>query len=579
MRNEGEFLRFEEGFVLSHSKLSAILKNLQELMGFWSLPIEPFHWYRIEPSNAQWRINGLLGWKLAVILSNATQVNELLGPRYRLNASLVKRGVLLAGEILSSSVPASGIEARPPLYGWQAEALEIWDREEGQRGLVEAATGTGKTRLALECIGKFFIQHPRGVACVLVPRQPLFDQWQEELREHFGAIPDQEYARRGNGHDDGIGENTQIVICTQQTAVLNADARYGCTLIRDLDRPGRDVLIVVDEAHHLGADKTFDRLVKHIPRRFCTLGLTATPMRRDGRMERVYRYFQHPESDAPIYSYPLAVAVDDRVLAQVTQINLIVSLTDEESASYQNMSADINECKKSILDSNAIEYGIYVNGSEVRQGNISYLVELERSVLESLRANGSRELERLLAAIRRLSGLYVGRRRLFNKAAAKWRFLTFLLSSKEGSSLFHGGRWIFFHQEIEECVQTANLLKSSGVPVRLHHSDMSPQERDQALLEFEKSPSCCLCAVQTLDEGIDIPDLAGVVIVSGSTSKRQQIQRCGRALRRASGKDRAYLISLLAQADRDLAGEKLIIGPEKETPKWHIVNIDTTSES
>jgi len=61
--------------------------------------------------------------------------------------------------------------------------------------------------------------------------------------------------------------------------------------LKKLCQSGRDVLIVFDEAHHLGATQTIDRFVKYIPDNFYTLGLTATPTRADGTMAEVYPYF------------------------------------------------------------------------------------------------------------------------------------------------------------------------------------------------------------------------------------------------------------------------------------------------
>jgi superfamily II DNA or RNA helicase len=51
---------------------------------------------------------------------------------------------------------------------------------------------------------------------------------------------------------------------------------------------------------------------------------------------------------------------------------------------------------------------------------------------------------------------------------------------------------------------------------------------------------------QVLDEGIDVPDASLAVILSGTGSSRQFIQRLGRVLRKKDGKN-AKLIELVSR--------------------------------
>ncbi|MDP2917803.1 MAG: DEAD/DEAH box helicase family protein [Dehalococcoidia bacterium] len=241
---------------------------------------------------------------------------------------------------------------------------------EGKRGIVEAATGTGKTRLAFVCMEKIFEDSPDGLVCIVVPRQPLFDQWQEGLHDHFLIIPEINYCYSGNGHTDVMNRDTQVIITTQQAMVLKEDSRYGCALLKQLSKSGREVLIVFDEAHHLGAKQTMDRFVRYIPENFYTLGLTATPTRRDGAMDEVYQYFDWEASEGPIYSYPLSRAVEDEVLTRVIQKNYAVSLNDEENKSHKQFCEQIKDIKKRIINNSVIR----VDRDKINSGSIAYLV-------------------------------------------------------------------------------------------------------------------------------------------------------------------------------------------------------------
>jgi len=59
---------------------------------------------------------------------------------------------------------------------WQREALDVW-RGCGHRGIVQAVTGTGKTKVGYEAISEGFR------VVVTVPTLELADQWAEQLQQ------------------------------------------------------------------------------------------------------------------------------------------------------------------------------------------------------------------------------------------------------------------------------------------------------------------------------------------------------------------------------------------------------------
>jgi superfamily II DNA or RNA helicase len=54
-------------------------------------------------------------------------------------------------------------------------------------------------------------------------------------------------------------------------------------------------------------------------------------------------------------------------------------------------------------------------------------------------------------------------------------------------------------------------------------------------------------AIRCLDEGIDLPDLRIGFLLASSTNPRQFIQRRGRLLRHAKGKDYAYIYDFIIE--------------------------------
>lgn len=579
MSQDDELIRFQTGghtFVLTQYKVGLIYKYIDDLKDYWELPLEPNDSYRIRPSDRkrEWHVDNILGYQLSHILHDATEINRRLDPKFRVDSSLIRKVEKYINEAPSETTSEFDDVFEPTceLYRWQKEALETWYSEEGKRGVVEAATGTGKTRLALVCMEKFYQDCPDGVVCIVVPSTALFIQWKEKLHTHFPVIPENNYCYNGSGHKDIVNLNTKVIITTQQSLTLQEDTHYGCALLKYLRRSGRNVLIVFDEVHRIGAPKILDRFVRYIPVNFYTLGLSATPDRLDGAMEEVYKYFDTEESEGPIYYYSLSEAVEEGVLSPVVQMNYKVSLTNEENSSHQHYCEQIKTIKAKIINNKEFRVDSY----KVNSGNIAYLVDLERKLvdLQKRKPSSHHEIWELIKVIQGLSSAYIQRRRVFNKAAEKWELLNSLLTESVWFERFTHGRWIFFHAEISECEKTYDLLQAAigEKRVRSYHSDMNKDKRKKVLDDFDAKQFNCLCAVDALNEGLDVPGLAGVVIISGDTTKRQQIQRCGRALRRDTNKPSAYLVSFLAQADNDLNGEKLLICPDNPTKNWAIIN-------
>ena len=70
-------------------------------------------------------------------------------------------------------------------------------------------------------------------------------------------------------------------------------------------------------------------------------------------------------------------------------------------------------------------------------------------------------------------------------------------------------------------------------------------ERVEILNGFRKGRFKAIVSSQVLDEGIDIPDASIGIIMSGSGSVREYVQRLGRILR--PSKDKAILYELISR--------------------------------
>lgn len=135
-------------------------------------------------------------------------------------------------------------------------------------GVLCAPTAFGKTVTAAAMIAR------RGVnTLVLVHRTELLKQWQERLQAFLGV---------GKGVVGTIGGGKSRPTGKIDIAVMQSLSRQGEVnpLVEDYGQ------VIVDECHHVGA-VSFDAILKRVKAKY-VLGLTATPIRRDGQQPIIF---------------------------------------------------------------------------------------------------------------------------------------------------------------------------------------------------------------------------------------------------------------------------------------------------
>ena len=152
-------------------------------------------------------------------------------------------------------------------------------------GVLCAPTAFGKTVIAAAMIARRRVN-----TLILVHRTELLKQWQERLRAFLDA---------GNGLVGTIGGGKSAPTGKVDIAVMQSLSRQG-----DVDsRVERYGQVIVDECHHVGAI-SFDAILKRAKARY-VLGLTATPIRRDGQQPIIFmqcgpvRHTATNRADAP----------------------------------------------------------------------------------------------------------------------------------------------------------------------------------------------------------------------------------------------------------------------------------------
>jgi len=171
-------------------------------------------------------------------------------------------------EIRDERFPGHAIDAvfqgqlRPVQQGAAAAILRQ------DEGVVCAPTAFGKTTLAA-----WLIAQRRVNTLVLVDRRQLLDQWRERLAM-FLNLPAKDIGQVGGGKTARTGSLDVALIQSlrRQGEVKDFVAGYG--------------QVIVDECHHLPAF-TFEQVLKRVKARY-VLGLTATPIRKDGHHPIIY---------------------------------------------------------------------------------------------------------------------------------------------------------------------------------------------------------------------------------------------------------------------------------------------------
>jgi superfamily II DNA or RNA helicase len=159
-------------------------------------------------------------------------------------------------------------------------------------GVLCAPTAFGKTITAVAMIARRAVS-----TLVLVNRTELLKQWQERLQSFLDV---------GKGEVGTIGGGKAKPTNKIDVAVMQSLSRRG-EINPLVENYGH---IIVDECHHLGAT-SFEAILKHTKAKY-VLGLTATPIRRDGRQPIIFmqcgptRHTATIPSETPI---DLAVAV------------------------------------------------------------------------------------------------------------------------------------------------------------------------------------------------------------------------------------------------------------------------------
>jgi superfamily II DNA or RNA helicase len=260
---------------------------------------------------------------------------------------------------------------------------------------------------------------------------------------------------------------------------------------------GRFGLVVFDECHHLpGAAYALAARAAVAPFR---LGLTATPERADGRQADL------DELCGPIVYRKDIVDLEGAYLAAYETVRLTVELSAADRREH---------------DAERAIYREFLYAAGIRMSSPSGWSDF------IIRSSRSDEGRRAMAAYRR-------QREIAFAAPAKLDYVEMLLHRHRQD------RTLLFTQDNATAFEVARRFL---VPVITHETKV--RERSEILAGLAAGTFGAVATSKVLNEGVDIPEANVAIVVSGSASVREHVQRLGRILRPRDGK-RAVLYELV----------------------------------
>lgn len=393
----------------------------------------------------------------------------------------------------------------------QREALRAWQLTGEYQGILDLATGAGKTMTAAYAVTQMAKAISGLTVIVAVPYQNLADQWCDNLAL-FNIHPLRCYVSKAAWLEElqsrildielGVAPFTAIVVVNRTLKTPEFQQLVARV-------PGQQLLWIGDECHHHGSATFTNALPRHAKYR---LGLSATPEHyldadRNARLEAYY--------GKVVFSYSLAQAIHDEVLTPYDYFPHVVELTTSETDEFVGLSAEIG---RMMARDGGGEPSLGLKALMMKRARVVASARGKIAVLRNVLRDHPAEAHTLF---------YCGDGQVD--------------AADDGDDEDDFGPDAdpeFSGRQIEV---VSEHLEDMGWTLSRFTSREPRRERDQILANFRIGLVDAMVAIKCLDEGIDVPACRTAFILASSRDPRQFIQRRGRILRRSPGKDVATI--------------------------------------
>ena len=314
---------------------------------------------------------------------------------------------------------------------------------------------------------------------------PTIDLMHQWYAQLLVSFPDAEIGLLGGGSRD----RTSILVSTYDSAAIHAEALGN-----------RYALLIFDECHHLPTD--FNRVIAEYAIAPYRLGLSATPERTDGKHadlnlligKEVYR--------------KTAEELAGSALAKHEIVQIKVKLSALERERYKQLIEQRNSFLKDVKIS------------------LGSLKGWQMFVQASARSTAGR---RAMLAHKEAKEIALG-------TDGKMRILSNILAQH------HPERTLIF---TADNATVYRISQEFLIPALTHQTPV--KERHETLTRFKEGEYKTLVASHVLNEGVDVPAASVAIILSGTGSAREYVQRLGRVLRKGDEHKLAIMYEVVAE--------------------------------
>jgi len=250
----------------------------------------------------------------------------------------------------------------------------------------------------------------------------------------------------------------------------------------------KETFLIVDECHKIGTEKRGDMLAG---KWHATLGLSATPER--DYDDNFYIIIKKILGDI-IFDYDYIDAREDEVIVNFKLLYGYAALLPEEEQKYKKFTKSIQRRAATIGGNNMDDYPLKM--------------------------------------------LIFNRARLIKNSKNRIPYGVELIQKYKRDS------WIVFTENKKQAKDFNDIINKKGFKSGIYNTDLKDDERQENLDNFKAGKLNVLVSCTALDEGFDMPEADGAMILSASSSKRQRIQRMGRVLRITANKENALIVTV-----------------------------------
>ena len=374
------------------------------------------------------------------------------------------------------------------LYKHQTDVLEDWIKKD-MRGIVQHATGSGKTITGIFAIKEFFKHTNKGTCLILVPGDLLLDQWKTNIEVH--GETEWQIDMVSSSNPDW---KNNIAFITEPNAgprVIIASMDSACTkFFLESIVDGSHIMILGDEAHNLGSPERSKSLSIQVG---AAMGLSATINRPNDEIgnEKIKSFFVNEL----LPKYDIGHALTEDRLTKYQYHPTSVFLDEDEQLSYESFSLKISKLYASMRGEKD---------------------PAKRASLES-----------------KFKNLAIKRAKILKRARGKIPMALKIIHK----NFKPNQRWLVYCESQEHLNALSSELLEKNIQTIHYHSKLSELTKENnklkaSAMKIFKESGGVMLSIGCLDEGVDIPSASHALILASSTNERQYIQRRGRVLRK-----------------------------------------------